>query len=439
MSKFWYPITSSYVSTWGMDEALRELIANAIDGEAEMGADFSYKYDASRRFLTLINQGARVDIRALYFGASSKGGDARTIGQYGEGLKLAMLVCAREGHKLVIKNQNEQWIPSIAQDKLGQDALCVDIKDTPTKNQDFKVELWGVDEQMWEEAQARFLRLSPCKKKEATRAGECLFDPDYKGHIFVKGVKVTVMPQAQHGYNFFDLDIGRDRSIPTSWQLESAIAQIWAELATRTPEYSTQVFDLLMQDNAEAEGLRYNTSRISGLCAVDFRDRYGQDAIPVVGVADAERLKHFGRTGVVVPVALYSVLRGHFPQVHDLQEEYRRSIENIVQLSDLTPQEEEVIRDGMALLHQALPIARDNLDHVIIANFKDDSLMGLFKDGELYIGRPTLKSVGSFLVTVIHEYAHHFGVDGAKAHIDAIQSACEKVVQCLYEANRRTS
>ena len=439
MAKFWYPITASYVSTWGMPQALRELISNGLDGEVEQNAKFTYKYDKSRRLLTLINEGARVDIKALYFGATSKYSDERTIGQYGEGLKLAMLVCAREGNKLVIKNQNEQWVPSIAQDKLGHDALCVDINYTPTKNQDFKVEVWGVDEEIWEDAQTQFLRLRPATKKERTTSGECLFDEEHKGRIFVKGVAVTTMPQARHGYNFFCLDIGRDRSIPSAWQMENAMADIWQEIATRSPDFSKQVFDMLADSWAEADGLRYYNKSVSPLCAADFKDRYGEDAIPVMSVTDAEQLKHFGRTGIVVPSAMYAVLRTHFPSVHDVQQEFRNSVEKIVQLEELSPSETQVLTEGLHLLQVTLPDARAQLGKIILAHFKDPNLYGLFKDGELYVAQKTLSSIGRFVISVIHEYSHHYGKDGAKGHVDSIQAACEKVVQYLYEANKGAS
>jgi hypothetical protein len=118
--KFQYPITVDYVRDWTIREAIRELVANGIDGESQNGAAFTAKHDPKREILSLINRGVTVDAKALYFGGTSKHGYVRYIGQYGEGLKIAMLVFARLGYKLLIRNGSEVWQPRLSPTSSGK-------------------------------------------------------------------------------------------------------------------------------------------------------------------------------------------------------------------------------------------------------------------------------------------------------------------------------
>ena len=139
--KFQYPITAYYVRSWSIRDALRELISNGLDGQTVSGERFEARHDPKKDILYLTNFNTIVDAKALYFGGTSKIDDRRLIGQYGEGLKLAMLVCARAGVKLVIRNGPEVWTPSIEPDKLGTQVLTVNIRKGSESAVDFLIEV----------------------------------------------------------------------------------------------------------------------------------------------------------------------------------------------------------------------------------------------------------------------------------------------------------
>ena len=83
-----YPITAAYVSDWGLREALREIIQNALDaGDMQIG-----RHNGDDNHWVISNQGS-FDREVLLLGNSIKSDGA--IGKYGEGMKLAMLVLAR--------------------------------------------------------------------------------------------------------------------------------------------------------------------------------------------------------------------------------------------------------------------------------------------------------------------------------------------------------
>lgn len=90
MIKYNLNLTRDYCSHWTLDHALRELIANTIDEQGEI------IYDAEQEppVLTLVTHSV-LPIEAFLMGYSVKTGTS-SIGQYGEGLKIALLLLLRD-------------------------------------------------------------------------------------------------------------------------------------------------------------------------------------------------------------------------------------------------------------------------------------------------------------------------------------------------------
>lgn len=83
-----YPITAAYVSDWGLQEALREIVQNALDA----GGMQIHRHNGDYNHWVISNQGS-FNREVLLLGNSQK--SEGSIGKYGEGMKLAMLVLAR--------------------------------------------------------------------------------------------------------------------------------------------------------------------------------------------------------------------------------------------------------------------------------------------------------------------------------------------------------
>jgi hypothetical protein len=83
-----YPISPEYVKNWTSERALAELIANAID------EDPSFRFEWEGGVLTIEDSARGIGDHGLMLGLSNKG--SQQIGQWGEGLNIAMLVLARD-------------------------------------------------------------------------------------------------------------------------------------------------------------------------------------------------------------------------------------------------------------------------------------------------------------------------------------------------------
>ena len=105
-------LTPNYVSDWTFNDAIRELIQNGTDQEVlDNENHFSIEYDDERQVLQLKNSKSVLKINTLLLGRSSKAGNDDTVGQFGEGYKIAALVLNRIGKTFTVLNneKNEIW------------------------------------------------------------------------------------------------------------------------------------------------------------------------------------------------------------------------------------------------------------------------------------------------------------------------------------------
>lgn len=98
-------LSVNYVKNWTTVEAIRELLQNYID--AGQGV-LNYE----NGFLTISDHGNGIKKDCWAIGESHKGNN-NSIGQFGEGLKLAMLVLARENRKTELRSLNYSVYPRI--------------------------------------------------------------------------------------------------------------------------------------------------------------------------------------------------------------------------------------------------------------------------------------------------------------------------------------
>lgn len=430
--KFRYPITPQYISDWGLNHALREVISNGYDAETEHGARCTVAYNAAKQTLTVKNEGVKVDPQALYFGESTKRGDSRFVGQYGEGLKLAMLVFARSNLSVTIKNGRfESWRPMLEKDGLGVESLCVEITKTNRNDNDFEVVVPNISEESWETIQGWFLKLKPPSERHMVRAGELLDDPEFTGKIYVRGVYVTTRPQYEFGYNFLHVDTGRDRRIPSTHDMDWAISSMWTELAARADaKLLARMYKAFERECAEQDVFQFvQPDSLAEKMLALFHCEYGDDAVPVTGVVEGHGLEHLGRLPITLPTRLVGLLRRKIAAPEQLLREYSQKVEERFALSALDEDETANFRAAMDLLRPEVP----NIDaRAVIVRFASNEVEGLHSGEQIYIARHTLKDFGKLAMLLVHEFAHDDGVDGTSSHVHAIHRLSERVINALW-------
>ena len=106
-------ISPEYVKGWDVEKAIREIVQNWLDSRMEFKCEGTITWEDG--LAKVKDSGPGLAIKHLAMGISEKSSEA--IGKYGEGLKLALLVMAREKREISIWSNGQIISPVIEFDE----------------------------------------------------------------------------------------------------------------------------------------------------------------------------------------------------------------------------------------------------------------------------------------------------------------------------------
>lgn len=282
-------LSSEYVLDWGVRQMLRELIQNCVDAGGEVSTTDTH--------LVLRNKNTVLSPKVLFMGIGTKSADGTTIGQHGEGLKLAMLVAARAEQDIMIHNGTKSWTPAMAQNELGVTVLSIAIDNLPAEqvSNDFtiKVELPTFPlHEVW---------LGADKACGASR----LVSPRYAGKVYSNGLYVCEI-NSPFGYNVGYLSLERDRRVSDIWELRDQIAKIWEKALQNLDEEEDTALRfarlLFEGKTVEADAFNYRpaTPEVQAACRGFLDKEYPEN----VAVKPGSQLTPGGRSGGKIGLAV---------------------------------------------------------------------------------------------------------------------------------------
>lgn len=294
MKKFELSMTKDYVKGWGLQDALREIVQNAIDQEVQgKGNKMGIVYEDNT--LKVSNKKSILSKKSLLLGKTTKENDDETIGQFGEGLKVALLVLNRLGKKVTIYNygNREVWTSKFVKSRRyeGEEVLTIFVdtefvwKKVPNENLTIVIE--DISEMDYFELKKRTLYLQDDMGEilNATEYGRILLNPNLKGKIFVNGLYVNTISELEFGYDIKPrhLKIGRDRDLVSEFDILFTTAFMWRE------NNGTLLQDLINRDCKDVHYLKstvvdgfFSESRaIMESTYNEFVESYGENTIPV--------------------------------------------------------------------------------------------------------------------------------------------------------------
>lgn len=107
-NKLVYPITKDFADNWSVANAIQELIANAVDTRTKSNIS------AKNGVITISDKGDGLSKQNLLFDGSKKSNEQ--IGQFGEGLKMASLVLARNNRDFKVVTKGFEYTAKIERD-----------------------------------------------------------------------------------------------------------------------------------------------------------------------------------------------------------------------------------------------------------------------------------------------------------------------------------
>lgn len=213
MKDYKFTLTKDYVSSWGLWEAVREILQNAQDNPN--GLWITYNSDTGT--LRITNNNTKLNINTLVMGVGNKKDDDTKIGGFSEGSILALLVLLRLGKRITITNSDEVWVPSFKYDEdYNCELLTVSVGkgDVPTDCYQVEISRITLDEiTMLKERSlviAKELKGNIGKTLES-EYGTILLDPKYAGKFYVEGLFIQDDSTFTRGYSFKNKYVTLDR------------------------------------------------------------------------------------------------------------------------------------------------------------------------------------------------------------------------------------
>jgi len=197
--------SKDYLPHWDMVNAVKELLQNAVYAKTVLGARIKLEYDGRLAHISDNAQGFTMD--KLMIGKSEQRDSEISPGFFGEGMKLSLLVAARQNKECRFDTVGFSVKGAIEQGVLGPDTFVMYI--TPTKRKsgtEFVIECTAEE---FSEARKSFALLNGVPQKQVMT--ETLL-PDMSNKVYVAGVLVSE-PKSLWGYNLMNKAlINRDRS-----------------------------------------------------------------------------------------------------------------------------------------------------------------------------------------------------------------------------------
>ena len=305
MKKIELPIASDYVPSWTIVDAIRELFQNAIDNAAD-NKEWYWSYDAEAQVLKIVSPNASLSAATLLLGKSTKAGDTSTIGQFGEGYKLATLVLLRNNKHITFKNAGveEIWYTRFIQSKrFGCKVLGFFIAKEFAIGSDLTIEVSGITEQEWYDqiVPSNLYLRDDYNVVAKTEYGTVI---DLPGKVFVNGLFVCNYDYYKYGYNFKPehIKLDRDRKMVSDFELQWLASKLWL-----TATDMTIVAELARQGAADVAYIQSNSyikqdafTTASDLALKTFKEEHGSNAVPISTQSDKEEVPE-GYEAIIVP------------------------------------------------------------------------------------------------------------------------------------------
>lgn len=433
-------IDASYLDDdrWNTAAGIREFLQNARDAEIEQNAPLSVRHNADSEKLIIENEGATLTRDVLLLGRSTKRDRPDLAGQWGEGLKLGALALLRAGHKVVIRNGSELWLPSIEKSErfAGRDVLVFTVTSGRAERARVRVEVSGVSAEDWAVLQDHFLFLQRQRTDlVSTPNGALLLGAKQKGCIYVKGILVQ-RHHTVYGYDLHDAQLDRDRRMVDRWDLDCRLRDIWYAAVHTRPDLIAEFHSLLDAGAPDVDGVaHWNVQLLPEVARrqiVDvFKQRHGADAVPVATLADSADVAHLGRTGIIVKKQLQAVLEASLGPLDDVKKSLANEAVRSYARHELTSIEWANLERAIELVHDVVPDF--TLADVDVCDFRDPNLLGQYvhATGRIRIARSVLADRAQTLRVCVHEVAHKHGGDGDKAHVNQLEVIWSTIVEKL--------
>lgn len=417
---------------WGTWESLREIVQNALDEDA-LGNKVSFRHRGDT--LTISNKGSRLKRQNLLLGGSEKRGREDQRGQFGEGMKLSWASLVRMGKTVSIRSGDEKWEPRVERSSaFDSDVLTVEI--SKGKEEDgVTTKISGISKAEWNETKSKILHFSESKRVE-TSYGAVLTDKAQKGRIYSKGIFVCKDERFSYGFDLLDIKIDRDRRLvdPSSlrWEvlyaLRSAVASGGLDPKGLLEAASGEGGEA---DAMDLEKWVSGSGEFNRKITAAFKEKHGDNAIPVLSIEDSIKAKNNGFKGVLVSTGIAAAVSKETGTIDQVVSKKHTDVVKHYGVDDMTEEQLENLQLSMLLIEKT-EIGKQieaSLGRVKVVDFHGEDTLGRhLGDGSVAIACKVLDDRAETVATLVHEFCHDFGGDETREHVRAMEKMFSQII-----------
>lgn len=419
-----FPISLKYVDHWDDDgwPVMRELAANALD------SDPGFRIEMTNGTLFIRSTGTNLAVRHLLFGISEKK-DPNAIGQFGEGLKLALLALTREGLTAHIYTKSMHLWNEPAE-LYGEQVFKIVWEKLPWPCEHDRTNI-EVPDWPYKTFEKRFLRPGDPRILFTDPFGRSVLEEDMPG-IYVKGVWVQRARgygrAYTFGYNLTDVEMNRDRGVVDHWNVNAEVGKIWASV---TDEGLLTRFWQAVKDQMAEKSCYMHGCPIANKPGMKraFQEVYGKDAVIETDESTAHEATYRGANVVSAADIGGGVgLKGVVTELVGTDAQYVAEMEggDRKYLPD-----KKLPSDKLKVLKMLRRMAkRAGAQGHVFAYILPTDVNGESYKKDIRIGLSVLGNEEEALAVWLHEEAHrqYNTADATAAHVNAVAKVAARVI-----------
>jgi len=413
-------MTLNYVPKWGPWDVVREIVTNAMD----VDPNFVLKLNNDGA-LVVKSEGGDLAIRHLLFGMTEKLAE-NAIGEFGEGVKLALLVLTRMGLTAHIYSGGRHiWNEPYRLE--GVDVFRLVWENYPKAASGTVV---GVPDWPHGTFRERFVRPGDTRIVHTDQFGRYIMEEDAP-NLYVKGV--WVQGAESYGkyyalsYNLCEVTMNRDRRVVNNWRANLEIGKIWASV---TNQELLERFWQAVKDGSGEHDCSMHGIQISSPPAMKraIQAVYGTDAVVETNAAVAREATYRGASVIGRHEMGCTSLADLAGDLVGTDAEHVATMEGSerVHLPDgkLGDKQRKVLRMLRRLA------ARIGMDSKVMAYVLPDNVVGEASNDDIRVSVTQLGRAEDAIATWLHEQAHlaHDTADATAEMADAVAKIAARVI-----------
>lgn len=411
------------LENWSVADALREIIANAIDEQI-----LSHSSP-----IEIIKEGNGWHIRDYGRGIqyihftqnenSEKLNSNKIIGKFGVGLKDALAVLFRNGCSVVIESKYNHIETRMAQ-KSGFDIQTLHAEFSEPSNSsmvgtDFYIH--GVSDEDVENAKQRFLIFNHLNRLEATRTGEVYARDNQVPSIYINGVKVAEEPNFMFNYNITLMNaqirkaLNRERSNVGRTAYADTVKKILKScktddvLISLVNDLQNRMLGTNKDETAWVDVATHAAKRLNKNGNVVFMTPLERSAMTA---QEVEILESSGKKLIMVTEDVFGKIKRTVETFDNIYNAYNDSFQyQYIESESLTPAEQKVyaLKDRIIALLKSSYVICDNIkiSETIRVDIYAGDTEGVYEGDAIIIKRSVLADAEKFCSVIAHEICHH--------------------------------